>query len=616
MKISEKLKQAHSIANPPPATFSFEFFVPKTAQGVQNLYDRMDRMYDLNPVFIDITWNAGGRLLTLTNEMVYTAQLTLGLETCMHLTCTNMKVELIDEALKKAYDLGCQNILALRGDPPLDGLESTGDFKYAKDLINYIRKNYGDHFNISVAAYPEGYGEGEEQDKDKVLYYLKQKCDAGANFIVTQMFYDVDNFISWCALVRKTGIDLPIIPGIMPISTYAAFIRRAKWSQVAIPQHFFDVLEPIKDDDFLVREKGTELVLEMCQRLIDLGYVNHLHFYTMNLEKLTVMVLEKLNLIESIKTHDTLGGAVLPWRKLLLPQRSKELIRPIFWQNRKYLYVLRTATWDEFPNGRWGDSRSPAFGDIDLSATDLLRQLPKKAYDLWGTPALVKELLELLISYLKGLLGLLPWLDGAIGGDTAVISDALIALNRKGIFTMNSQPALNATRSLDAVYGWGPKNGFVYQKQYLEFLCHQDLIPKLLQRIDDHNRRQLDSALLVISYYAVDKRGALLTNCGDDDINAVTWGVFPGEEILQPTIVEKTSFLAWKDEVYTLFEEWGRIMQLPVVEDVDEESRRGFSEFIRKFGEEYVLVNLVNNDFIDDNQTMFDLLGGLQLPDL
>lgn len=613
MRISEKLKQAHSITNPPPATFSFEFFVPKTSQGVQNLYDRMDRMYDLNPVFIDITWNAGGRSSTLTNEMVYTAQLTLGLETCMHLTCTNMKVELIDEALKKAYDSGCQNILALRGDPPLDGSESTGDFKYAKDLISYIRKNYGDHFNIGVAAYPEGHP--EEEDEEKVLRYLKEKCDVGADFIITQMFYDVDNFLSWCAKLRKIGIDLPIIPGIMPISTYAAFIRRAKWSEVSIPQHFLDVLEPIKDDDFLVREKGTELVLEMCRKMIDSGYVNHLHFYTMNLEKSTVMVLEKLNLIETIKSHESLGGAVLPWRKSLHPQRSKESIRPIFWQNRKYSYVSRTATWDEFPNGRWGDSRSPAFGDIDLSATDLLRQSPKKAYDLWGVPSSVADLSKILISYIKGDLKSLPWSDGPIGSDSAVIREHLINLNRKGIFTMNSQPALNAVRSNDKTYGWGPKNGYVYQKQYLEFLCPKGLLADLLLKIDNHNKSQLESASLVISYYAVNKDSTLWTNCDDDDINAVTWGVFPGEEILQPTIVEKTSFLAWKDEVYSLLQEWGNIMQALVVE-IDDDTRKNFIDFVSQFAEEYVLVNLVNNDFIDDNQAMFGLLEELDLPDL
>ncbi|EER33755.1 methylenetetrahydrofolate reductase 2 [Candida tropicalis MYA-3404] len=603
MKISEKLDQAHKAAHSPPATFSFEFFVPKTSQGVQNLYDRMDRMYDLNPIFIDITWNAGGRSSTLTNEMVYTAQSTLGLETCMHLTCTNMKVELIDEALDKAYKSGCQNILALRGDPPLDGSESTGDFKYAKDLIAYIHKKYENHFNIGVAGYPEGHP--EETDELKTLEYLKEKCDAGANFIITQMFYDADNFISWCSKLRKIGIDLPIIPGIMPISTYSAFLRRAKWSEIAIPQHFLDALDPIKDDDYLVREKGTELVSEMCQKLLESGYINHLHFYTMNLEKATVMILEKLNLIEAVKSNEIVGVTELPWRKSLNPERSKESIRPIFWQNRKYSYVTRTATWDEFPNGRWGDSRSPAFGDIDLCASELLRQSPKRAQELWGLPQTISDITGLVISYLKGQLNSLPWFDGAIGEDTNIILDHLIELNENSLITLNSQPSLNSVRSSDKVFGWGPKNGYVYQKQYLEFFCHKDVVARLLDHIDQYNKNQGDSTSAVISYYAVNKNGNLISNCQDDDINAVTWGVFPGEEILQPTIVEKTSFLAWKDEVYTLFSEWSKISGMF---DAEKDKIQHFNELMSQITENFVLCNLVNNDFLQGNDVLFDLI--------
>lgn len=613
MKISEKLQQAHSVAAPPPATFSFEFFVPKTSQGVQNLYDRMDRMYELNPIFIDITWNAGGRSSTLTNDMVYTAQSTLGLETCMHLTCTNMKVELIDEALSKAYASGCQNILALRGDPPLDGSESTGDFKYAKDLIKYIHDKYGDHFNIGVAAYPEGHP--EETSLDLTLEYLKEKCDAGADFIITQMFYDAEKFITWCSNVRKIGINIPIIPGIMPISTYSAFMRRAKWSEIAIPSHFVEALEPIKDDDFLVRAKGTELVADMCSKLIESGFVNHLHFYTMNLERATIMILEKLNLIEYVKEHDVIGGDILPWRKSLHPLRSKESIRPIFWQNRKHSYISRTSGWDEFPNGRWGDSRSPAFGDIDLFATDLLRQSPKKAFELWRSPQNLKEFSDILVSYLKGALTSLPWSDGPIGKDTEIIIEQLIEINQKGFFTMNSQPSLNAIKSNDKTYGWGPKNGYVYQKQYLEFFVHKDTLVPLLEKIDSFNK-ETDSS--TITYYSVDNEGNLETNTKDNDINAVTWGVFPGEEILQPTIVEQTSFLAWKDEVFRLLSEWVNIFQSNIIRDLDvkEEDIQGFITFMTKFRDEFVLCNFVNNDFFDDNQTIFNLIKELNLPNL
>ena len=139
MKITDKLNEAHKSPAGSAPTYSFEYFVPKTSQGVQNLYDRMDRMYGLGPAFVDITWNAGGRLSNLTCEIVETAQATLGLETCMHLTCTGMPREVVENALKQAHDAGCQNILALRGDPPHESEKWTateGGFSYAKDLVS------------------------------------------------------------------------------------------------------------------------------------------------------------------------------------------------------------------------------------------------------------------------------------------------------------------------------------------------------------------------------------------------------------------------------------------------------------------------------------------------
>ena len=195
MHIKDMLAEAERSGQP---TFSFEFFPPKTAQGVQNLYDRMDRMHGLGPSFIDITWGAGGRLAQLTCEMVSVAQSHHGLETCMHLTCTDMGQEAVDAALKDAYKAGCTNILALRGDPPREKekWEATeGGFHYAKDLVKHIRDTYGNHFDIGVAGYPEGCD--DQDDPELLLEHLKQKVDAGATFIVTQMFYDADNFINW-----------------------------------------------------------------------------------------------------------------------------------------------------------------------------------------------------------------------------------------------------------------------------------------------------------------------------------------------------------------------------------------------------------------------------------
>lgn len=232
----------------------------------------MDRMHDLGPAFIDVTWGAGGTSSDLTCEMVGVAQGIYGLETCMHLTCTDMEVEKIDKALESAFKAGCTNILALRGDPPRDKEKwqaVEGGFQYAKDLVKYIKEKYGNHFDIGVAGYSEGCD--EEQDPDILMEHLQEKIDAGGTFIVTQMFYDVDIFLSWVDKVRKKGITVPIVPGIMPITTHSAFLRRANWSKSHIPQDWLDALEPVKNDDVRVREIGKDLVANMCRRIIDAG---------------------------------------------------------------------------------------------------------------------------------------------------------------------------------------------------------------------------------------------------------------------------------------------------------------------------------------------------------
>ncbi|ANB15677.1 methylenetetrahydrofolate reductase (NAD(P)H) MET13 [Sugiyamaella lignohabitans] len=581
MKISQKLQKAHSSSHRP--TYSFEFFVPKTSQGVQNLYDRMDRMYELGPQFIDITWNAGGRLSNLTCEMVSTSQSIIGLETCMHLTCTGMPIQLVENALKDAYNSGCQNILALRGDPP-HGSESTSangnelvpEFRYAKDLIKYIRAKYGDYFDIGVAGYPEGHP--EESDIDVLIGYLKEKVDAGATFIITQMFYDVDNFLSWVEKCRNAGITVPIIPGIMPISTYASFMRRATWCEINIPKNFLDQLEPISGDDNLVREKGTELVADMCEKMVAAG-IQHLHFYTMNLEKATVMVLDKLGILPEYIPEEDKKNPPLPWRQSLALGREDETVRPIFWKNRKKSYVARTQDWDEFPNGRWGDSRSPAYGELENYGV-LLRHSAAKAIEIWGSPKTVEDLRDLFVGYLSGKIKSLPWSDAPISNEVDSIKDQLLDINSRGFLTINSQPAVNGVKSTHPVHGWGPSNGYVYQKAYLELLVPPEVADKVVHAVE----KDPD-----VTYYCVDSRGNLRTNSPVDGPNAVTWGIYPGKEVIQPTIVEKISFLAWKDEAFRLGAEWARCY------DEDTESRRLVMGIVDK----WYLINIVHNDFQD-----------------
>jgi methylenetetrahydrofolate reductase (NADPH) len=540
MHIKDIVAEAERSRQP---TFSFEFFPPKTAQGVQNLYDRMDRMHSLGPSFIDITWGAGGRLAQLTCEMVDVAQSQYGLETCMHLTCTDMGQDKVDEALKNAYKTGCTNILALRGDPPREKekwVAAEGGFHYAKDLVTHIRKTYGNHFDIGVAGYPEGCD--DQDDPVLLLDHLKEKVDAGATFIVTQMFYDVENFLDWVGKVRAKGITIPIIPGIMPISTYASFLRRCTHMGCKIPPERTAALEAVKNNDAAVREIGKGLVSDMCRKILDSG-IDHLHFYTMNLAQATRMLLEELNLVPS--SERPLKNP-LPWRKSLGLSRREEDVRPIFWKHRNSSYVTRTQEWDEFPNGRWGDSRSPAFGELDAYGIGL-KGSNEQNIKLWGSPKSIKEVADIFVNYLEAGVESLPWSEAPISSEADIIKADLIDLNRRGFLTINSQPSVNGAKSSDPINGWGPPNGYVYQKAYLELLVSPTLIDELTSRIEKNSD---------LTYYSVNKAGNLKTNALGDGPNAVTWGVFPGKEIVQPTIVETISFLAWKDEAFRLGLDW------------------------------------------------------------
>ena len=539
MHISKKLAQAQDAGRP---TFSFEFFPPKTAQGVQNLYDRMDRMHGYGPCFIDVTWGAGGRLSGLTCEMVNVAQSAFGLETCMHLTCTDMPKQKVDDALKEAYKAGCTNILALRGDPPREKEKwqaVEGGFRYAKDLIRYIKENYGDHFDIGVAGYPEG--SDDEKDQEILTQHLKEKVDAGGTFVITQMCYDADIYIAWIKRCRAAGIHVPLIPGIMPIHTHASFLRRANWTEAHVPPHWHEALEPVKNDDSAVREIGAGLVAEFCRRLIDAGVTN-LHFYTMNLAQATRMVLDQLKLLPDVDSVEK----PLPWRQSLGLNRRDENVRPIFWRNRNRSYIARTQDWDEFPNGRWGDSRSPAFGELDTYNIGL-KGTNENNRKTWGEPDSIREVADLFVKYMQGKADSLPWSESPISSEADVLKDRLVDLNKRSILTINSQPPVNGVRSSHKVYGWGPKNGYVYQKAYLEVLISPELIAEVITRIERDPE---------LTFYAVNNHGDLKTNAPSDGPNAVTWGVFPGKEIVQPTIVETVSFLAWKDEFFRLGTDW------------------------------------------------------------
>jgi methylenetetrahydrofolate reductase (NADPH) len=320
-------KIASKIAALPPGSnyFSLEFFPPKTAMGSSNLRARLDRMSRaLRPLFVTVTWGAGGSTATKSLELAELCQRELGLTTCLHLTCTNMSKELVDKALEDARSLGIRNILALRGDPPRGeeyGVRTKGDggveFEWAIDLVRYIRKKYGDYFCIGVAAYPEGHADEADpagQSLEHDLPYLVEKVQAGADFIMTQLFFDVQAFDTFEKRLRghESGAfkTLPIIPGMMPIQSYQMIKRTTKLSHAKLPSDIMARLDIVRGDDEMVKKVGVDIVSEIVEHVKKSpipapdGGRRGFHFYTLNLEKAVSFILERTNLIPPLPADD------------------------------------------------------------------------------------------------------------------------------------------------------------------------------------------------------------------------------------------------------------------------------------------------------------------------
>ncbi|KAK9806544.1 hypothetical protein WJX73_009540 [Symbiochloris irregularis] len=570
--------------------FSFEFFPPRTDEGVENLFDRQDRMASYGPTFCDVTWGAGGSTAELTLEIASKMQNMICVETMMHLTCTNMPTEKLDDALKQLKQCGIQNVLALRGDPPkgqatFQAVE--GGFASALDLVKYIRAKHGSHFGITVSGYPEAHPDiivDDPQQMDKNywadLHYLKDKIDAGGEVIITQLFYDVERFLKFEKDCRSIGIKCPIVPGIMPIMTYGGFQRMTGFCKTHVPPHISEALERVKDSDEALKNLGIDLGTAMCKRLLDAGAPG-LHMYTLNLERSAVSILENLGLISKSKVTRP-----LPWRRPATDKRAQEQVRPIFWSNRPKSYLSRTSDWDEFPTGRWGNAKSPAYGT--LSDYQFMRRHScsgkwlQKARSAWGESlSSVDDVIKVFVSYCSGRVEVLPWSESmGMMTETNQIQKQLLQLNQRGFLTINSQPRIDGAPSSDPHVGWGGPNGYVYQKAYVEFFCSPQRWHSLQTRLKGAQS---------LTYMAVDAAGDLQSNIGPSEVNAVTWGVFPAKEVVQPTVVDPQSFTVWKDEAFQLWEtEWGKLYE------PESESHK----VVTDIASTWFLVSVVDNDYV------------------
>ncbi len=269
---------------------SFEFYPPKTDEQRALLDRTAQKLKQHAPDYVSCTFGAGGSTLSYTSETVRHLKQEHGFEAAPHLSCMGGSREEIRELLRLYRALGCRRIVALRGDLP-SGMGHPGDLRYASDLITFIREEHADHFHIEVGAYPETHPQAEDALAD--LRHFKTKIDAGANGAITQYFYNPDAYFRFVDDVRKLGVTVPVVPGIMPISNFTQLKRFSESCGAEIPRWVGKRMQALGDDTDGIREFAADLVATMCKRLID-GGAPSLHFYTLNLAKPTQAVLARM----------------------------------------------------------------------------------------------------------------------------------------------------------------------------------------------------------------------------------------------------------------------------------------------------------------------------------
>lgn len=295
-------------------SFSLEFFPPKTPKGIENLQTKIETLNQYHPLFIDLTWGAGGSTSELTLELA-SDWIKKNYNVNMHITCSNMSVDKINNVLNTAKNNKIKNLLVLRGDIPKDITYFT-DFKSALDLVTHIKSNYHDDFCLGVSGYPEGHPDQIEEinssdisslsKKELIrlsyrdgkyyvcrdikynsdLNYLKQKINAGGSFIVSQLFFDFNIFLQFVDDCRSIGITCPIIPGIMLLQSYNSFYNMVNLCKVKVPQDLFSNLLQIKDQPELFIQFGINFNKNLISNLLSHN-INHFHLYTLNQDTIT-----------------------------------------------------------------------------------------------------------------------------------------------------------------------------------------------------------------------------------------------------------------------------------------------------------------------------------------
>jgi methylenetetrahydrofolate reductase (NADPH) len=270
---------------------SFEFFPPRTEEQKLILESTWQKLAPLRPDYLSVTFGAGGSTLDATRETVEALAAATDVPVAPHISCMAESEEMLRDILRAYRARGVDRLVVLRGDRP-DGLAGPGPFQYANELVGYIRREFGDAFRIEVACYPEFHPESASSRSD--LFYFKQKVEAGADGAVTQYFYNAEAYFHYRDDCHRAGLDIPITPGIMPITNYRQLSRFSEMCGAEIPQWIRRRLEAFGDDGASIRAFGLDVVTELCERLLA-GGAPGLHIYTLNRANASFLLWQRLN---------------------------------------------------------------------------------------------------------------------------------------------------------------------------------------------------------------------------------------------------------------------------------------------------------------------------------
>jgi len=272
-----------------PLGISFEFFPPNTDAGREKLAGVRDALAARDPRFFSVTYGAGGSTQDRTLNTVREVRAS-GITTAPHLSCIGSEKGQLRELLARYRDEGINSLVALRGDLP-SGMGGVGELRYANELVEFIREESGDHFEIAVAAYPESHPQAASFERD--VENFARKVKAGANLAITQYFFNADAYFHFVERARALGVEAPIVPGIMPITNYTKLARFSDACGAEIPRWIRKQLEAYGDDSEAIAAFGEEVISRLCQRLLD-GGAPGLHFYTLNQAAPTLKILDNI----------------------------------------------------------------------------------------------------------------------------------------------------------------------------------------------------------------------------------------------------------------------------------------------------------------------------------